>query len=184
MSTPALVARLVKGGMLCLIGFVLIEVRAADMPVGHPMPAKPVSATDLQFFETKVRPVLVNSCYKCHSKEADKIRGGFMIDTPGMRELQLWDVRDAVSETFDEIEALASNCRFTDCRHRDEPRCAVKAAVEEGKLSAARLESYLKVQDELGYLARQQDERAQLDEKRRNKIVGKALKQHLKTKRD
>ena len=110
--------------------------------------------------------------------------GGFMIDTPGMRELQLWDVRDAVSETFDEIEALASNCRFTDCRHRDEPRCAVKAAVEEGKLSAARLESYLKVQDELGYLARQQDERAQLDEKRRNKIVGKALKQHLKTKRD
>ena len=109
--------------------------------------------------------------------------GGFVIDTPGMRELQLWDVGDAVRETFDDIEALASDCRFTDCRHRDEPRCAVKAAVEEGKLSAARLESYLKLQDELGYLARQQDERAQLEEKRRNKIMGKALKQHLKTKR-
>jgi ribosome biogenesis GTPase / thiamine phosphate phosphatase len=109
--------------------------------------------------------------------------GGFMIDTPGMRELQLWDVGEAVSETFDDIEAFAADCRFTDCRHRDEPRCAVKAAVEEGKLSAARLESYLKLQDELGYLARQQDERAQLEEKRRNKIMGKALKQHLKTKR-
>ena len=109
--------------------------------------------------------------------------GGFVIDTPGMRELQLWDVGDAVSETFDDIEALASDCRFTDCRHRDEPRCAVKAGVEEGKLSAARLESYLKLQDELGYLARQQDERAQLEEKRRNKIMGKALKQHLNTKR-
>ena len=109
--------------------------------------------------------------------------GGFLIDTPGMRELQLWDVGEAVSETFDDIEALAADCRFTDCRHRDEPRCAVKAAVEEGKLSAARLESYLKLQDELGYLARQQDERAQLEEKRRNKIMGKALKQHLKTKR-
>ena len=59
----------------------------------------------------------------------------------------------------------------------------MKAAVEEGKLSAARLESYLKLRDELGYLARQQDERAQLEEKRRNKIMGKALKQHLKTKR-
>ena len=59
----------------------------------------------------------------------------------------------------------------------------MKAAVEEGKLSAGRLESYLKLQDELGYLARQQDERAQLEEKRRNKIMGKALKQHLKTKR-
>jgi ribosome biogenesis GTPase len=109
--------------------------------------------------------------------------GGFLIDTPGMRELQLWDVNEAVSETFDDIEALAPECRFTDCRHRDEPRCAVKAAVEEGTLAAARLESYLKLQDELGYLARQQDERAQLEEKRRSKIMGKALKQHLKTKR-
>lgn len=109
--------------------------------------------------------------------------GGFVIDTPGMRELQLWDVGDAVSETFDDIEALAPECRFTDCRHREEPRCAVKAAVEEGKLSADRLASYLKLQDELGYLARQQDERAQLEEKRRSKIMGKALKQHLKTKR-
>jgi len=109
--------------------------------------------------------------------------GGFLIDTPGMRELQLWDVNEAVSETFDDIEALAPECRFSDCRHRDEPRCAVKAAVEEGKLSADRLASYLKLQDELGYLARQQDERAQLEEKRRSKIMGKALKQHLKTKR-
>jgi len=109
--------------------------------------------------------------------------GGFLIDTPGMRELQLWDVNQAVSETFDDIEALAAECRFTDCRHRDEPRCAVKTAVEEGKVSAARLDSYLKLQDELSFLARQQDERAQLEEKRRNKVMGKALKQHLKTKR-
>jgi ribosome biogenesis GTPase / thiamine phosphate phosphatase len=109
--------------------------------------------------------------------------GGFLIDTPGMRELQLWDVNEAVSETFDDIEGLAAECRFTDCRHRDEPRCAVKAAVEAGTLSAARLDSYLKLQDELGFLARQQDERAQLEEKRRNKVMGKALKQHLKTKR-
>ena len=58
--------------------------------------------------------------------------GGFMIDTPGMRELQLWDVGDAVSETFDDIEALAAACRFSDCRHRDEPDCAVKTAVEAG----------------------------------------------------
>jgi ribosome biogenesis GTPase len=109
--------------------------------------------------------------------------GGFLIDTPGMRELQLWDVGEAVKETFDEIEALAIDCRFTDCRHRDEPRCAVKAAVEAGRLSGARLESYLKLQDELGHLARQQDERAQLEHKRRSKIMGKALKQHLKSKR-
>jgi ribosome biogenesis GTPase / thiamine phosphate phosphatase len=109
--------------------------------------------------------------------------GGYVIDTPGMRELQLWDVGEAVSETFDDIEVLAADCRFTDCHHRDEPRCAVKAAVEEGRLPAGRLESYLKLQAELDYLARQQDERAQIEEKRRGKIGAKALRQHLKSKR-
>ena len=86
--------------------------------------------------------------------------GGLIIATPGMRELQLWDAGDAVRDTFDEIEALAPECHFGDCRHRDEPRCAVKAAVAEGKVSAGRLESYIKVQDELAELARQQEERA------------------------
>jgi ribosome biogenesis GTPase len=86
--------------------------------------------------------------------------GGLVIDTPGMRELQLWDAGDSVRETFDEIEALAPGCHFTDCRHRDEPRCAVKAAVADGKVAAGRLESYIKVQEELATLARQQEERA------------------------
>jgi len=93
--------------------------------------------------------------------------GGLVIDTPGMRELQLWDVGEAVRETFDDIEALASGCHFTDCQHRGEPRCAVKDAVAEGQVDAARLESYHRLQDELAILARQQDEKAQLDEKRR-----------------
>jgi ribosome biogenesis GTPase len=86
--------------------------------------------------------------------------GGLIIDTPGMRELQLWDAADAVRETFDDIEAVAAGCHFTNCRHRDEPRCAVKAAVEEGRLPAERLDSYVKLQDELATLARQQEERA------------------------
>ena len=109
--------------------------------------------------------------------------GGLMIDTPGMRELQLWDVGNAMQATFDDVDAFTGGCHFTNCRHRDEPRCAVKQAVLEGRLSADRLESYLQLQDELAFLARQQDERAQLDEKRRSKVMGKALKKHLKTKR-
>jgi ribosome biogenesis GTPase len=96
--------------------------------------------------------------------------GGLIIDTPGMRELQLWDAAGAVRETFDEIQSLTSGCHFTNCRHRDEPRCAVKAAVEAGKVSAERLDSYLKLQDELAGLTLQQDERAELDEKRRGKL--------------
>ena len=109
--------------------------------------------------------------------------GGLIIDTPGMRELQLWDVNDAVRETFDEIEALAGSCHFTNCRHRQEPRCAVKEAVAAGTVTAERLESYLKLQEELNHLAQQQDVKAQLDEKRRGRSGAKALRQHLKTKR-
>jgi len=109
--------------------------------------------------------------------------GGLIIDTPGMRELQLWDVGEAVGETFDDVEALAAECRFSNCRHRDEPQCAVKAGVLDGRLATERLASYLKVQDELSFLARQQDARAQIEEKRRGRIGAKALRQHLKSKR-
>ncbi len=106
--------------------------------------------------------------------------GGLIIDTPGMRELQLWDVGDAVRQTFDDVQALAPGCHFSDCRHREEPRCAVKAAVAEGRLPADRLESYLKLQDEIAHVERQQDERLQLEEKRRSKVIGKALKTQYK----
>jgi ribosome biogenesis GTPase len=108
--------------------------------------------------------------------------GGLLIDTPGMRELQLWDVGTAVRETFDDIDELASSCHFGDCAHRDEPRCAVKAAVDAGTLLSVRLESYLKLQDELAFLERQQDERALLEEKRRGKLGAKAVRQALKLK--
>jgi ribosome biogenesis GTPase len=108
--------------------------------------------------------------------------GGLLLDTPGMRELQLWAAGDAVEQSFDDVERHAGECRFSDCRHRDEPRCAVKGAVSAGLLSAERLESYLKLQDELAHLVRQQDQRAQLEEKRRGRIGAKALRQSLRAK--
>jgi ribosome biogenesis GTPase len=100
-----------------------------------------------------------------------------------MRELQLWDVGDAVRETFDDIEALASGCHFTDCRHRNEPRCAVSAAVAAGTLDQSRLDSYLRLQDELTALANLQDERAQREAKRQARVTTRALNKRLKTKR-
>src|SRR5262245_23058190 len=95
--------------------------------------------------------------------------GGLIIDTPGMRELQLWDAAEAVRGTFEDIDDLARGCHFTDCRHRGEPKCAVKAAVDDGRLDAGRLESYLKLRDELDELGKQKDARAQIEEKRRSK---------------
>lgn len=75
--------------------------------------------------------------------------GGIVIDTPGMRELQL-DTGDT-AKAFADIEALAAGCRYKDCSHDREPGCAVRRAIEAGELSAARLESYKKLQAEIGY---------------------------------
>ncbi|MDA1183317.1 MAG: ribosome small subunit-dependent GTPase A [Acidobacteria bacterium] len=106
--------------------------------------------------------------------------GGLIIDTPGMRELQLWDVEAAVRETFDDIEALADGCHFTNCRHSGEPRCAVTAASADGRLDPGRLDSYLRLQEELVGLARQRDVRAELDEKRRNRTAGRPPRRSIK----
>ncbi len=100
--------------------------------------------------------------------------GGLVIDTPGMRELQLWDVTRALAETFGDVEALAADCRFTNCRHVNEPQCAVKLAVTGGRLSQERLDSYHKLQAELRHLETEQDERAQSAEKRRPRVARRA----------
>lgn len=86
--------------------------------------------------------------------------GGAIIDTPGIRELGLWGGVDGVSAAFAEIDALADGCRFRDCRHRDEPGCAVRAAAEEGRLDPGRLDSFLDLAREVDALALRSDERA------------------------
>ena len=107
---------------------------------------------------------------------------GLLIDTPGMRELQLWTQPDSARETFEDVETLAAGCHFTDCRHRDEPRCAVKQAIAEGTLPAERLESYLKLQEEMRNLEVRKDARAQIDEKRKMKTVSQSLKKLYKSR--
>lgn len=93
--------------------------------------------------------------------------GGLVVDTPGMRELQLWDGGEGVSETLADIESLAAHCRFADCTHGSEPGCAVLAAMERGELTVERVESYHKLQRELAYEARRHDALAQAKENRR-----------------
>jgi ribosome biogenesis GTPase len=108
--------------------------------------------------------------------------GGILIDTPGMRELQLWDTGEALAGAFADIEALGEQCRFRDCSHRHEPGCAVRAAAESGDLAPERLASFAKLRDEQAYQARQQDQRALLDQKRQSRIGSKALQKRLKEK--
>lgn len=103
--------------------------------------------------------------------------GGLVIDTPGLREIQLWDVGGAIGTTFADVEALAAGCYFSDCRHDTEPRCAVRQGVAEGAVPADRLDHYLKLRREADHLAAKQDQLAQLQEKRRGKAIHKALRQ-------
>lgn len=106
--------------------------------------------------------------------------GSMVIDTPGMRELQLWEDDEGVQATFDEIETLARNCRFRDCRHVDEPGCAVREAVERGALQSERLNSLHKLQRELSWQDCREDTTAEVAEKRRWKNIHKAAKRFMK----
>jgi ribosome biogenesis GTPase len=108
--------------------------------------------------------------------------GAMVIDTPGIRELQLWDVSGGVTDTFEDVEALAGSCRFRDCGHQGEPGCAVREAVERGELTADRLNSYLKLQDERRHIEDKREERSQQEAKRRSKVIGRALNKLYKSR--
>lgn len=94
--------------------------------------------------------------------------GGLIIDTPGMREFQLWESSDGLSETFEDIEALAKLCRFGDCTHGREPDCAVKAALRDGTLQEGRYESYKKLQKELSFIETKQKNLVKVMERKSN----------------
>jgi len=108
--------------------------------------------------------------------------GGILMDVPGLRELTLWGGAEQISATFEDVEALASSCRFGDCQHQQEPGCAVRAALENGTLDAGRLENYRKLQRELAHLERAQDLRAREAERQRWKQIAVAQRK-LKNER-
>lgn len=108
--------------------------------------------------------------------------GALLIDTPGMRELQLWSADEGVQESFEDITALSAGCYFRNCWHETEPQCAVKAAVVDGRLSSERLDNFIKIQRELKHLADRQDALALQEEKKKNKVANKGLRKRLKEK--
>jgi len=108
--------------------------------------------------------------------------GGLMLDTPGMRELQLWADEAAVDSTFDDIAELAAACRFNDCRHGGEPGCAVQAAIDDGRLGRDRFASHQKLERELAHAERKGDARAAAEERRRWKHIHKQVSRHMHEK--
>jgi ribosome biogenesis GTPase len=109
--------------------------------------------------------------------------GGLLIDSPGIRELQLWAEGSDVGAAFDDIARLAADCPFTDCSHVHEPRCAVLLALAEGRLAQARYDSFLKLRRELAYEESRTDVRAARERKQEERRIHRIYqKQHRKGK--
>lgn len=102
--------------------------------------------------------------------------GAMIIDTPGMRELQLWNVDEGLTDTFSDIEELAAQCRFNDCSHQNEPGCAVRQAVEDGQIPAKRLANYTSMNQELDRLEAKQDKKAIFKQRKKEKAFQKVVK--------
>lgn len=106
---------------------------------------------------------------------------GLVIDTPGMRELGMWDAKSGIDRTFSDIEELALQCRFRDCTHTVEPGCAVQKALKNGTLSKERMQSYQKLKTENDYM---EHAKSYLEVKEKKfKEIAKYNKNHYKKQR-
>ncbi len=108
--------------------------------------------------------------------------GALLIDTPGIRSLEVAGAEEGVDAAFDDIIELALACRFSDCKHETEPGCAVRAAVDDGSISADRLASHNKLERELAHAERKVDPRAQAEERKRWKVIHKAVDRQMDRK--
>ena len=101
---------------------------------------------------------------------------GLVLDTPGMRELQLWEADAGLAAMFGDIEAIESRCRFADCGHHGEPGCAIQSALDDGSLSADRYASFRKLEREETHTAQQKDARALSDVKRLQRAFARRVR--------
>jgi ribosome biogenesis GTPase len=105
-------------------------------------------------------------------------KGGIVIDNPGIKEVQMWTDENTLRESFSDIIALAGQCRFFDCKHRSDAGCAIREAVEAGKLESARYAGYLKLDSEIEKLRAQRKKR-QMTIERRYKREGRLKVRNL-----
>jgi ribosome biogenesis GTPase len=102
--------------------------------------------------------------------------GGLALDTPGMRELQLWDAADGIDSAFADVQELAAQCRFADCAHGGEPGCAVRAALGDGTLDQERFESWRKLQRELEHLELKQNARGRSEARKERRRFARSFR--------
>lgn len=109
--------------------------------------------------------------------------GGLLIDSPGIREVQLWAGEESLGRAFDDVERLAASCRYRDCRHAGEPGCAVMEAVAGGRLEEGRLESWRALQREILYLRSRVDDAARRERRRKWRAIHKEMRRWYRPRR-
>jgi ribosome biogenesis GTPase len=111
------------------------------------------------------------------SRQLIRLPGGaLLVDTPGLREVQLWDAEEGIQEAFSDVDELAAGCRFNDCAHLREPGCAVQTAIDEGRLPRERLQSYRQLQRELQRLTMKQDARLRSEARKQRAAFARSLR--------
>jgi ribosome biogenesis GTPase / thiamine phosphate phosphatase len=113
--------------------------------------------------------------------------GGMLIDNPGMREIQMWTDEGTLRESFSDVEVIAAECRFADCRHGNDAGCAIRAAVESGALDPERHRSYLNLENEIGALRKRAEKRRMAVErwaKRQHRVKARNLADRIQLERD
>jgi ribosome biogenesis GTPase len=113
--------------------------------------------------------------------------GGMLIDNPGMREIQMWTDEQTLRESFADVEALAAACRFADCKHRKDAGCAIRAAVDSGRLDTGRYENFLNLENEIAALQKRAQKRQMSVErwaKRNNRVKARNLNDRIQLEKD
>ncbi len=140
------------------------------------------------FDRQKVKEIRANDGEGMHATRHRELivlpSGALVLDTPGMRELQLWETDEGMDQVFSDVEALIAACRFSNCSHKTEPGCAVRGALKDGSLEAGRYYNYVRLQGELAHLAQRQESFAALKERKQLwKKLAKAGEERGRTKR-
>lgn len=130
---------------------------------------------------SEVREMDSKGTHTTTHRELFVLENGLLIDTPGLKEIQLWGNESMIEETFSDIEDYAKQCKFIDCNHETEPGCSVLAAIERGEISEDRFANYLKMKREVEFLESKMDESIKIQRKQKErklqKMIGDIVKQ-------